>query len=115
VRFARLGQWEPSIDDDPEVTQGDVVQDPGNDGVGSWAEEQLCSKEVAHQGLVVGPHGRDVQEGRDRPAGIAERYAPAPVSQTVQALLEGGPTDAVDDHVGAGPVGQSTDGFDEIA
>jgi len=47
--------------------------------------------------------------------GIAERYAAAPVSQTVQALLEGGPTDAIDDHVGTGPVGQLTDGVDEIA
>ena len=85
------------------------VEQAGDHGVGPGAEEQLRAEEVPDQGLVVGPHGGDVQLRRGLPPGIAEGQAPTPVGQAEQAPLEVRSADGVHDHVGPPALGELAD------
>ncbi len=96
--------------DDDEAPGGHVV-DQLPDHLADAEGRDLGTEEHPGQRLVPGAEGRHV-DALARPAGVADRDAPAPGGQARQAALQGVAAHRVDHEVGTPPAGLLADAVD---
>src|SRR5215211_622055 len=100
-----IGEREPTVDDDAQLTRGDALQQPLDHPPDAMRVAHLGAEEHAGQRRVLLHEGPHLRRALLAP-GPTDPADPPAVGEGGDAALEGRPTDWVDDEVDAAALGE---------